>query len=116
MAKTHTTFTDTASGLPSFNGAGQIDMLRQAEYYSETALTGNVTWEVINSINPDRIKVIDCKASSYTITLSGVGITFKGDINSSKQVQGLSTTKSTTIALWALTPTVIIVATKQNLA
>lgn len=102
-----------ASGLPSTSGAGNIDMNRANDYYSETAITAAVTWGLTN-IGIDKVSAIDVKVSTYSITLAQSGITFKGTINSSGVVQDLDVSKSNLIMLWAETSTIIWVSILKN--
>ncbi len=102
-----------ASGLPSTSGAGDISFSRANDYYSETAITANVTWGLTN-IAVDKLMSVDMKVSTFSVTLVESGITFKGAVNGSGVVQGLDTTKSNLISIWAETATLMWVTVILN--
>lgn len=102
-----------ASGLPSTTGAGDIDMSRVNDYYSETAITANVTWGLTNIV-ADKVSSVDMKTGVFSVTLVQSGVTFKGAVNGSGVVQGLDATKSNLISLWAQTATIIWVTVILN--
>ena len=106
-------YNSAASGLPSTSGAGDIDFGRGSDYYSETAITAPVTWGLDN-VGVDKLMSIDMKVSTHSVTLSEGGVTFKGAVNGSGVVQGLDTTKSNLIMIWAETATVMWVNVLVN--
>ena len=105
-------YNTAASGLPSTNGAGDIDMSRVNDYYSETAITGDVTWGLTNIVI-DKAISIDVKADSNVINLVQAGVTFKGAIIAGV-VQGLDASESNLIAIWAQTATIMWVTVILN--
>lgn len=106
-------YNSAASGLPSTTGAGDIDMERVNDYYSETAITANVIWGLTNIVI-DKTMSVDVKVASNTITLIESGITFKGAVDSGGVVQGLDSTKSNLLSLWAETGSVVWVTVIYN--
>lgn len=108
-------YNSAASGLPSTSGAGDIDFDRGNDYYSETAITGNVTWGLAN-IEIDKLKSVDVKVDSNSVTLVEAGVIFKGAVDSGGIVQGLDATKSNLIMIWAETDTVMWVNVIVNQA
>ena len=105
-------YNTAASGLPSTSGAGNIDMSRANDYYSETAITGDVTWGLTNIVI-DKTVSIDVKADGNAINLVQAGVTFKGAVIAGV-VQGLDASESNLIAIWAQTATIMWVTVILN--
>lgn len=105
-------YNTAASGLPSTTGAGNINMTRANDYYSESPITGDVTWGLTNIV-VDKAVSIDVKANGNAINLVQAGITFKGAVIAGV-VQGLDASESNLIAIWAQTATIMWVTVILN--
>ena len=93
-------------------GAGDIDMSRANDYYSESAITGDVTWGLTNIVI-DKAVSIDVKAGGNAVNLVQAGVTFKGAVIAGV-VQGLDASESNLIAIWAQTATIMWVTVILN--
>ena len=107
------TYNSTAAGLPSTTGAGDVDFARVNDYYSETAITNDVLWGLTNIV-VDKVRSVDVKVSTFSVTLVEAGVTFKGSVDSGGIVQGLDNTKSNLIMIWAETATIMWVKAINN--
>lgn len=98
-----------ASGLPSTT----IDFARVNDYYSETAITGDVMWGFSN-IEIGKIRLIDVKTDGYDIMFYESGITIKGNITN-RILNGMSPTHSNLISVQFITADLVWIKLLSNI-